>query len=187
VRIKRVRPSIVGLDLSYRASGVAIRDKKEYVFCVEIPRKRTDNVLFVIDQIVKGIIPNLIKGDQLIVEDYAFSHSASGIKNVSVGSVIRFLSWKVTGNHPVLVSPTTLKKFATGKGKSKKEHMLLALSKQTGKEFETSDEVDAWFLSEIGMYIAGNSILKGAQARKQALERVIKNNKQIIAESSFFD
>lgn len=47
------------------------------------------------------------------------------------------------------IPPSVVKKFATGKGNSKKEDMKLAVFKKWGIEFETNDETDAFVLAKM--------------------------------------
>ncbi len=43
-----------------------------------------------------------------------------------------------------IVAPPTLKKFVTGSGRAKKEQMLLKIYKKWGREFDSTDEAEAF-------------------------------------------
>jgi Holliday junction resolvasome RuvABC endonuclease subunit len=51
----------------------------------------------------------------------------------------------------VIVSPSTLKLFATGSGGANKERMAAAAKEHAGVEFESDDECDAWWLWRAGL------------------------------------
>jgi len=50
-----------------------------------------------------------------------------------------------------IIAPTSLKKFVTGKGNSKKELMLLEVYKRWGIEFKNNNLADAYGLSRMAM------------------------------------
>ena len=54
-----------------------------------------------------------------------------------------------------LCAPTTLKRFATGKGNSEKDHIILAAYKEYGVDGIDNNVADALFLSKIGVALAG--------------------------------
>lgn len=51
----------------------------------------------------------------------------------------------------VLVPPTSLKLYATGKGNSDKEMMMLKMSEHRGEQFTCDDEADAYALLLLGL------------------------------------
>jgi crossover junction endodeoxyribonuclease RuvC len=52
--------------------------------------------------------------------------------------------------HYLMVAPTALKKFITGKGNAKKELMLMKIFKRYGLEFENNNLADAYALARYG-------------------------------------
>lgn len=56
---------------------------------------------------------------------------------------------------PYLIPPMTLKKYATGKGTSKKQEMLLQMYKRWGVEFNDDNAADAYALARLA---SGNAI-----------------------------
>jgi Holliday junction resolvasome RuvABC endonuclease subunit len=67
---------------------------------------------------------------------------------------------------PLIIPPMTLKKFATGKGNSKKQEMLLQIFKRWGVEFNDDNAADAYAL---GRLASGNSI---TEVEKAVVEQV---------------
>jgi Holliday junction resolvasome RuvABC endonuclease subunit len=59
---------------------------------------------------------------------------------------------------PLQVPPMTLKKFASGKGNSKKQEMLLQIYKRYGMEFNDDNAADAYGLGRIAGKVAINSV-----------------------------
>jgi hypothetical protein len=58
---------------------------------------------------------------------------------------------------PLKVPPMTLKKYASGKGNSKKQEMLLQIYKRWGIEFNDDNAADSYALARL---VSGNSITK---------------------------
>lgn len=50
---------------------------------------------------------------------------------------------------PLIVPPTSVKKFATGKGNAPKDNVLLAVYKKWGVEFKSNDLADAYTVARI--------------------------------------
>jgi hypothetical protein len=72
--------------------------------------------------------------------------------NLCVGMTTRVQEFAARiGAECMPVHTATLKKFATGSGRSGKEEMMLEFFKATGREPITDDEADAFFLLKYGM------------------------------------
>jgi Holliday junction resolvasome RuvABC endonuclease subunit len=59
---------------------------------------------------------------------------------------------------PFLIPPMTLKKYATGKGNSKKQEMLLQIYKNWGVEFTDDNAADSYALARLAAGIATSSV-----------------------------
>lgn len=112
------------------------------------------------------------KPDFVVIEDYVVSRfGGSAIVSISIGSVIRFLLWQE--EIPYLeVSPTSLKKFVTGKGNAKKENMILEVFKRYGYTSATNDIADAVGLGMFGLCAAGVKFTVEAQ---KCVDSVVKD------------
>ena len=80
------------------------------------------------------------------------SHSALVLGELS--AVVKMTLWVMYGNQPELrtplqVPPMTLKKYASGKGTSKKQEMLLQIYKRWGVEFNDDNAADAYALARL--------------------------------------
>lgn len=95
-------------------------------------------------------IVSLHKPSFFVTEGYGFGNANTLATLVEVGTVLRYFIWQ-EGLTNIIIPPTTLKKFTTGKGNSKKEEMLLAVYKKWGHEVPTNDEADAVALAYAGL------------------------------------
>ena len=79
----------------------------------------------------------------IIIEGYSFGSQNAGEYLGEYGGLLRAKLIDIT--HAVYeVAPTTLKKFATGKGNTKKDVMCAAIAKRWDVLFDSSDEYDAY-------------------------------------------
>lgn len=91
--------------------------------------------------------------DLAVVEDLPTHARSAGITGMVHGVVRALLTENLVPY--ALVSPATLKAFATGKGNADKTAMALALYKRTGLEFGDDNQVDAWWLRAAGLQHLG--------------------------------
>ena len=91
------------------------------------------------------------------IEDYSYGSKGQAIINLGeLGGIIRLYLYE----HKIIfkvISPTTIKKFITNKGNSKKELMLLKVYKKYGIEFENNNICDAYAL---GKYIIEKGMIE---------------------------
>ena len=120
-------------------------------------------------------ITKTFKPDLIVLEGYSFSSKFVSFPLVEISAVIR---WELfnRGLNFILVPPTTLKKFVTGKGNCKKDVMRLETFKRWGVEAKTDDEIDAFGLSMFGAAYMG--FLKDMP--KENMSVFLKNDIQII-------
>jgi crossover junction endodeoxyribonuclease RuvC len=86
------------------------------------------------------------KPDLIGLEGYSFGSKFNHEAMYSIGTVIRYFLWQWEYAYTI-IPPTTLKKFVTGKGNSKKDLMMLGVFKNWG--FDTTDDnvADAYALA----------------------------------------
>lgn len=161
---------IIAIDPSLTATAVVVGDEKGFrVETFACPRKSAK----VVDRIhgysktVREILVWIGHHDTeplVLIEGYAFSRNGEGARWLTeFGAVLRFrlcgLGW-----NPIEVQPTSLQKFATGKGKATKEIVSAHLTKRYGVLLGTSDEYDAYGLYRMGLVMTG---LAEAQTNEQ--------------------
>ena len=154
---------IVGIDPSLTSTGVAVLPNKTYT----IKSKQRGVARLV--EIRDAIKEEIADADIVILENYAYCRANQAHQIGELGGVLRVLltefgvKWKT-------VAPGQLKKFATGKGNAKKEHILQQVYKRWGVECKTSDEADAFTLAKIGQALIQDVELTKFQ--KEVIEKL---------------
>ena len=144
-------PVVVGIDPSIRNTAVVCgREPGElahYVFPSDpkgsdiVSRiTRFDLVVQRIDQVLNGWDPDVV-----LIEGY--SNASRGRHNdiAEYGGLLRAMLIRYTG-HASECPPSTLKKFATGKGNASKTVVGAKLANRYGVDFDSDDEYDAYAL-----------------------------------------
>lgn len=157
---------ILGLDLSITGTGIASADGTART--VDLRKHTGDGRLGIIlgcvtDELEHGI-------DLAIVEDLPTHARAAGITGM-VHGVVR---WALidAGVPYALITPATLKQYATGKGNADKTAMALAAYKRAGAEFGDDNQCDAWWLRQAGLHHLGTPELELPAAQVAALLKV---------------
>jgi crossover junction endodeoxyribonuclease RuvC len=87
--------------------------------------------------------------------------------------VVKLVVLDVVKKPPLIVPPTSLKKFVTGRGNAKKNEMLLGVYKQWGVEFSDDNQADAFALEKFGLAYLG-ATLELHKYQIEAIEAVRK-------------
>jgi hypothetical protein len=140
----------------------------------EVPARRER--LYVIRRGIWSIITrHSIVPDLIVVEgpsygsDGAKAWDRAGLWWLVVESFLEFRPVAI----PVgVVPPTTLKKYATGKGNATKPDMRMALFQRAGIDERDDNKVDAWFLAAMGLDHLGCPPVDMPKAHRAALEKV---------------
>jgi Holliday junction resolvasome RuvABC endonuclease subunit len=142
-------PKIVGLDLSLNATGIALDVGHT---TIKVPNKIKQagggrRLLWLFRQLNK-----IVDHDThlAVVEDYALggTNYKGHHANVEWGGVARL--WLTRRNIPyVLVRPTQLKKYATGKGNASKKEMMTAARSHV--QVTDDNQADAFWLRQMGV------------------------------------
>jgi Holliday junction resolvasome RuvABC endonuclease subunit len=137
---------ILGLDLSINGTGVCTPDGESFTIkCVTGQGDHRINV------VRDRIVPHLAGTDLVVMEDFPAKLQAAAAKAIGlVQGAVRsaLLDAKVPY---AVISPATLKKFATGVGNCDKAAMILAAYKRSGIEFRDDNRCDAWWLHIAGL------------------------------------
>jgi Holliday junction resolvasome RuvABC endonuclease subunit len=137
---------IMGLDPSLSATGICLPDNR--VLTIKCKSDWGDDRLVLIRNVVRRFITET-SPDIVIMEDKLHS-SFSAAPLGMVQGVIRaeFIDHRVPY---VLISPKTLKKFATGNGNADKAAMIAAARKRARVIFKDDNQCDAFFLRQAGL------------------------------------
>ena len=164
--------NIVGLDLSLRKTGVVVLSdgliKEQYVISFKM---KGEERLYAIYLEIKKILDGS-SDDLICVEDYAMA--IKGGRSFSIGElggVVKTFNIYKEGYRYRLVAPSLVKKFATGRGNSKKNVMLKEVYKRWNIDFDDDDLCDAFVLAKIGEAIL-NPNIKLTKFQKEVVDKI---------------
>jgi len=147
----------LGLDLSLNETGYVVGDANKILAhgVIDALGYKGLERLRHVKQKIKEILDSGI--DFVVLEGFSYGSKGSSVDEIyALGWFVRELLYEYNTSY-IVASPGQLKKFATGKGNSKKEDIKLAVYKRWGQEFDTNDETDAYVMLEIGRAYKGTS------------------------------
>jgi Holliday junction resolvasome RuvABC endonuclease subunit len=158
--------NVIGVDLSLAATGIAHPDGTTETLTSRL--RGIERISWLVQQIAQ----RTHDADLVVLEDALF-----GMRNNTVGELVMChgaLRLRLFHMRQPLavVSPATLKKYATGKGNAKKPDMRMALYKRTGIDLDDDNQVDAWWLRAAGMHHKGTPVVSVPQDQASALTKV---------------
>lgn len=162
----------VGIDPSTKTGLVILSVNGDVIDQKEItPLSKADPQRFM--EIAEQVWYQLRKDDVICIEGFSYGSRGRGVSTqYGLGWLIRAELIK-SGYTYHEVSPNSVKKFATGKGNSAKDAMVLPIFKKWGFE-DTSDNVrDAYVLAQMARAIDGQGELTNYQ--KEAMGKVMAN------------
>ena len=160
----------VGLDLSLQNTGFAIVEDNGSILASGVikskpsgdkPIDETRRIVRIAEETVQKIdelLPNK-NPDIVMIENLAFmARNTTALTQLAgLSHLIRILleefKWPV-----VMVAPSSLKKFITGKGNSDKNIMMMTVYKDYGHEFFDDNICDAFSLAACGMALLGKPL-----------------------------
>lgn len=161
----------VGIDPSTKTGMVMIGETGCLIYRSEITPKATDDPERFID-IANQILLNLCEGDVICIEGFSYGSKGQGVSTqYGIGWLIRAELIR-NGYAYTEVSPSAVKKFATGKGNVAKENMVLPIYKHWGFEHPSDNVRDAYVLAQIAKGMNGISELTKYQT--EVLEKIQK-------------
>jgi crossover junction endodeoxyribonuclease RuvC len=154
---------VMGIDLSLTGTGVvSVRgDKREIVdqkLITSSPKEENTPRLLKISLSVMDRV-NWNKPSLVVIEGPAFgiSKTTSIFQLGELAGIVK--SYLYVGNFQfIIVPPTSLKKWITGKGNAKKDLMLLAVYKKFGVDFTDDNLCDAYALAMYGFQFLNPSL-----------------------------
>jgi len=138
----------IGIDLSTKTGFVALDKVGNVILAEEVTgqgNKDPKRMVTLTDNIVK----RLNKGDFICIEGFSYGSRGRGISfQFGLGHHVRNTLYEL-GYKYTLVTPGQLKKFATGKGNTSKDNMILPIYKKWNFEHESDNVRDAYVLAQI--------------------------------------
>lgn len=159
---------VLGLDLSLTSTGVALPDGT-----VALLSSRHRGVERLAD--LQDAIKRVAAVDLVVIEGYSMGgqRGSSGVAQAlgELGGVVRLALFDM-GVPFAEVPPSTLKKFACGKGNANKNEMLLAAAQRLGYSGSSNDGADALWLRAAGLDAYGLPEVDLPKAQRDALAKV---------------
>lgn len=149
--------NIVGLDLSTARVGFAAADGELLSIRghagADDPYRRLHELTREIERTIQLRPP---KPDLIVIEDYSLGspYRLALVRLGEIGGVVRTRLFELDMTIK-LVSPASVKFFATGKGNANKEKMMAAARELGARGNVNDDEADAFFLRRMGLAAHG--------------------------------
>lgn len=165
----------VGIDPS-STTGFYIQDEKGNTMIEEDLfyqfKKDPERMIYITDSIINNLD---LENDKICIEGFSYNSKGKGIDyQYGIGWIIREQLNRYNFKY-YDVAPTALKKFATGKGNTKKESMVEPI-KQRWNFYHPSDNItDAFVLSEIAKAIELGDSYKGLRNHEKEVVKIVKN------------
>ena len=160
--------NILALDLSIAATGICSPSGDLTTFK---PKSAGEHRFDEIAAHVRDLVVST-KAEMVVMEDVFIGQNASSSKPLCMlhGAVrLQLMRKKIPY---AVVSPMSLKKFATSKHQAKKPDMRMAWYKRTGKDNADVDQVDAAWLFTMAHQAYGSPRFEMPAANCQAIEKV---------------
>lgn len=165
-------PAVIGLDLSLRATGMAVvtaigRHAETIRRPQYIGTERLRSIRDAIVHRVEGIRPALV-----VIENYSFGSRNSQAHSLGeLGGVVR-LALDDIGARWIALPPSSLKKYATGRGTADKALVLTEAVRRLGYAGSSTDEADALWLACAGHALLGHSVVDVPKTHAVALDGI---------------
>jgi Holliday junction resolvasome RuvABC endonuclease subunit len=166
---------VLALDLSLTSTGVALPDGIAYTISGKSARGperlaliRARVLTLVMDcEPQSSVEPPL----HVAIEGPAFGR-ANGMHALGQLAGVIYLALHERGIRPVIVPPSSLKKYATGKGNAPKELVLVEAVKRLGYDGSDDNEADALWLRALVMDALGEPVVTVPATHRAALAKV---------------
>lgn len=156
--------NVVGLDLSLTSTGVS---RKYGTHSIRVKSKDCERLI----ELRKEVLGYCITASHVVIEGFSFGSPMQAHNVGGLGWIVRVGLFEA-GIPYTVVPPSSLKKFATGKGNAKKDE-ILAAAVRAGAHVTGNDEADAWWLRQMGlMALAGEADVPRTEYRTEALAKV---------------
>lgn len=138
----------VGIDQSYSGFAIALMTGDKYhVSVYKGEGTGTDRLKNIKNHLIAAL--NDFDIADVAMEGYAYGAQMAHMAG-ELGGMVKLTLLEEFGIHPLIVAPSMLKKYVTGKGTGvQKNQMLLNIYKKWGIEFTDDNAADAFALAKI--------------------------------------
>ncbi|WP_411955126.1 hypothetical protein ACKXGF_05020 [Alkalibacillus sp. S2W] len=167
----------IGLDPSTKTGFVVMDERGEVLDMKEIkPKSKQDPERF--GELAELVAMEIEQGDKVIIEGFSYGSKGAAVSTqYGIGWLIRSKLVELSNldviDRYVEVTPNGLKKFATGKGNTKKEDMILPINDRWGFRNPSDNIRDAYVLAQIGRYLDGRE--KPTAFQRDVLDKLHEN------------
>ena len=142
-------------------------EREGVIELVRYPEWETDSERY--GRLAQWALDRIPVGATVGLENFAM-HAVGRMTSIAENvGVLKFRFYEAGHSDPVMISPTSVKKFATGNGRASKDDMVAAFEKETGLDAELAgkareDIADAYFICKYALG-ATQSILTAREAK----------------------
>lgn len=138
----------VGIDLSTKTGLVILDESGQVQTAKEITSKIKTDPERMID-LTEQVLSHLKDDDVIAIEGFSYGSRGRGVSfQFGYGYAVRIALY-MEGIPFLIVTPSQVKKYATGKGNSSKDNMILPIFKRWGFEHDSDNVRDAYVLAQI--------------------------------------
>ena len=168
-------PRVLGLDLSITAPGICLPDGTTQTIKTN-PKdcdKRLNAIVSAIGLALGACDDYGYACDLVVIEEAPPGLKGPAIKAIHMvhGAVRLFLN--DFGLPYIVINPTTLKRYATGKSGADKTAMAMAAYKRANAEFADDNQCDAAWLRWAGLDLLGHAELPMPADQRAALDAIV--------------
>ena len=137
----------IGIDLSTKTGIVQIGEHGKVETAKEITSTKKDPERMI--EIVETLSNEINDNDMIAVEGFSYGSRGRGIGfQFGLGYALRIELYKRSIPF-LIVTPSQVKKYATGKGNASKDNMILPIYRNWGFEHDSDNVRDAYVLARI--------------------------------------
>lgn len=170
--------SVVGLDLSLTATGVATADGQTVLKAAgTVSTDRANRLTHTLE--LRRQFTKLVEShDLIVVEDLPLSVRHGGVDGGRVQNLFEMVTYDAAGSghsyagRVAWITPATLKKFATGRGNAGKPQVLAEAIRRLGYLGHDDNEADAMWLRHAGLHHLGETDIALPKGQTAALDKV---------------
>jgi len=147
-------PMFVGMDPSFNGFAIIVLDKDANIIEQKLVSSNTksevEDRLLELEKEYK-FVKNIICLRSVFIEGPSYSSNGNFVLQMGALHYMIRIMLKTADINYKIIAPGTLKKFAAGDGRAKKDLMLLNVYKKWGVEFDDDNLADAYSLARMAL------------------------------------
>lgn len=160
----------IGLDPSTKTGFVALDESGQTLIAKELTGVGSVDPKRMVT-LINEVVSHLQPSDIICLEGFAYGAQGQGVSfQYGLGHGVRNALYSRKHSF-ILVTPAQLKKFASGKGNTKKENLILPIHHKWGFEHSSDNVRDAYILAQIAKSLHTKKVK--TQYQKEVIEAII--------------